>query len=245
MTEQHEHDALFDYFNGTLQEVERTAFENHLKHCADCREELAELQMLTENLPFTAEPVTPNEGMKDRVLAAVFSETATKEQAHTSEKTDAPVVKKQRSRRWLQPLLAASLLLSLGANAYFYLQDRPPSAEPSTASIIQNVQLAATEGFNGSAQAAMVKEDGRSSLIVQAEQLRGLTGTEAYQVWLIDKSGEKVRVGTFRPNENGNGAVAHEIPEPENSTWKMVAVTLEPSPYSEQPLGNIVLAAEL
>ncbi|WNS78411.1 anti-sigma factor [Domibacillus sp. DTU_2020_1001157_1_SI_ALB_TIR_016] len=247
--EQHQCDKLLDYFNRTLPEAEQTAFEEHLAACPDCQEELGELQMLTEDLPYLAEPVEPNEGMKDRVLAAVFAETKTPEKTVTPEKIEpAPVTKTQPSRKpwpWLQPLLAASLLLSASANAYFLLSDREEVAEPRTASVIRDVQLAATEGFNGSAKATMISENQADSVVLQAEQLKSLSGTEAYQVWLIDESGNKVRAGTFRPNENGSGAVSHAMPEAKNGDWKMIAITLEPTPDSAQPLGDIVLAAEL
>lgn len=246
MKGQHECDVLLDYFNNTLTEAEKTEFEKHLKTCSDCREELLELQVLTEDLPYLAEATEPNEGMKDRVLAAVFSASdakGIKSLEPVNEIKESRPLRKQKT--WLQPLLAASLLLSLGANAYFLLNDKPAVNEPMTASAIQDVQLAASEGFNGSARATMVNEESAASVIVQAEQLQGLSGTEAYQVWLIDEQGNKVRAGTFRPNESGNGAVSHPMPESTNRSWQMIAVTLEPTPESAQPLGDIVLAAEL
>ncbi|MCP3764917.1 anti-sigma factor [Domibacillus sp. A3M-37] len=246
MKEQHECDVLLDYFNNTLTEAKKAGFEKHLETCSNCREELLELQVLTEDLPYLAEATEPNEGMKDRVLAAVFS-ASEKEEIKGLEPVNE--IKKSRPSRkqkpWLQPLLAASLLLSLGANAYFLLNDKSAVNEPMTASATQDVQLAASEGFNGSARATIVNEESAASVIVQAEQLQGLSGTEAYQVWLIDEQGNKVRAGTFRPNENGNGAVSHVMSEPKNGNWQMIAVTLEPTPESTQPLGDIVLAAEL
>lgn len=243
MKERHECDVLLDYFNSTLTETEQAEFEKHLETCSDCQAELLELRMLTEDLPYLAEATEPNGGMKERILTAVFSETDAKERIEQK-----PVEESRTSRKpkqWLQPLLAASLLLSLGANAYFFLNEKPKVTEPMTASVIQDVQLAATEGFRGSAQATMVNEKHAASLIVQAEQLQKLSGTETYQVWLIDEKGDKVRAGTFRPNESGNGAVSHPMPESKNRSWKMIAVTLEPTPESAQPLGDIVLAAEL
>lgn len=243
MKERHECNVLLDYFNNTLTEAEKARFEKHLETCSDCREELLELQVLTEDLPYLAEATEPNDGMKDRILAAVFSETDAKERIEQKPMKESRTSRKPK--QWLQPLLAASLLLSLGANAYFFLNDKPEVTEPITTSVIQDVQLAATEGFSGSAQATMVNEKNTASLIVQAEQLQKLSGTETYQVWLIDEKGDKVRAGTFRPNESGNGAVSHPMPESKNRSWQMIAVTLEPTPESAQPLGDIVLAAEL
>lgn len=248
MKEQYECSGLLDYFNNCLTKTEQKAFEHHLDTCLDCQEELAELRMLTKDLPFSAEAVQPNQGMKKRVLAAVFSEAEAREEAKQPEKNktltrEKPVI--QKSKRWMQPLLAASLLLSLGANAYFVLNNQPEVREPTAARVVEEVSLAATKGVNGSAQATMVQEENASSVIVQAEQLKKLSGTEAYQVWLIDEKGNKVRAGTFRPNEKGKGAVSHSVPELADGTWSMIAVTLEPTPESDQPLGDIVFAAEL
>ncbi|WP_375337584.1 anti-sigma factor [Domibacillus sp. PGB-M46] len=53
--------------------------------------------------------------------------------------------------------------------------------------------------MNGSAKAAMISENQADSVILQAEQLKSLLGTEVYQVWLIDEGGNKVRAGTFPP----------------------------------------------
>lgn len=235
-------EALIDYFNGTLNDKDRAAFEKHLAECTDCREELEELRLLTADLPFAAEPAEPNDGMKERVLSAVFAE----EPVTAVEKTVTAPAPRKPARQWLQPLLAASLLLSAGANVYLLAQKEETDqqvAREEPATLAGSVQLAATEGFNGQAQASMVQENGHSSVILQANQLQVPSGTEAYQVWLINEAGDKVRAGTFNTDESGRGAVSYTMPADDN--WQMIAVTLEPTATSEQPLGDIVLAAEL
>ncbi|WP_226086778.1 anti-sigma factor domain-containing protein [Mesobacillus sp. S13] len=267
MTDHKACECLLDYFNNTLTDEEKSLFENHLATCKDCREELEELTMLTADLPFSAELVEPNKGMKDRILASVFEE---KEQAEQAEKFEKPAdteevekpakteeVKKpaemketkRRNYSWLQPLLAASLLLSLSANAYFYLsQNGQEISEPSregTDEIVKQVQLAVSEGYEGNAEAAMIKKEEGMALVVQASNLKPLTGNEAYQVWLIDEAGEKFRAGTFRTNSEGNGAVTYSVNYEGEHNWTTIAVTLEPTPDSKQPKGDVVLASQL
>ncbi|MBT2639761.1 anti-sigma factor [Bacillus sp. ISL-39] len=273
MTDHKTCECLLDYFNNTLTDEEKSLFENHLATCKDCRDELEELNMLTADLPFSAELAEPIEGMKDRILASVFEETEKAEEFEKpvkikefekpvkikefekpvkTEEIEEPVETKgtkRRSYRWLQPLLAASLLLSLSANAYFYLNQnsqefRNPSRE-GTDVIVKQVQLAVSEGYEGNAEAAMIKKEEGMALVVQASNLKPLTGNEAYQVWLIDEAGEKFRAGTFRTNSEGTGAVSYSVNYEGEHNWTTIAVTLEPTPDSKQPKGDIVLASQL
>jgi hypothetical protein len=244
---------LIDYFNHTLKDEEQTLFEVHLANCHECRGELEELNLLTADLPFSAEMVKPNEGMKVRILSAVFEEgEATQPQPEKIEAHEEPAQKKVVKRpisRWFLPLLAASLLLSLSANAYLYLkqpdQDIGYVPDEGTDEIVKQVQLAVSEGYEGNAEAAMIRKANGMALVVQANNLKPLTGNEAYQVWLIDEAGEKFRAGTFRTNSEGNGAVSYSIDYQGDHNWTTIAVTLEPTPDSKQPKGDIVLASQL
>lgn len=245
MTDHKTCECLLDYFNNTLSDEETSLFENHLATCKDCREELEELNMLTADLPFSAELIEPNAGMKDRILASVFEES---EEAEMDTPTEIKKPKR-RNYRWLQPLLAASLLLSLSANAYLYLnqsdQELSEGPREGTDEIVKQVQLAVSEGYEGNAEAAMIKKEEGMALVVQASNLKPLTGNEAYQVWLIDEAGEKFRAGTFRTTPEGKGAVTYSVKYKGEHKWTTIAVTLEPTPDSQQPKGDIVLASQL
>lgn len=253
MTDNKACENLLDYFNDTLTDKEKSIFEAHLTTCPECQEELQELKTLTADLPYSSELIEPNEGMKNRILTAVFDQTNAPQSI--DEKTEAekePLQPKKIIRpnsRWLQPLLAASLLLSLSANAYLYFnqseQDISYIPGEGTDQIVKQVQLAVSEGYEGNAEAAMIKKESGMALVVQASNLRPLTGNEAYQVWLIDEAGEKFRAGTFRTNTEGKGAVTYSINYEGDHNWTTIAVTLEPSPESKQPKGDIVLASQL
>ncbi|CAM3857375.1 anti-sigma factor domain-containing protein [Mesobacillus thioparans] len=249
MTDHKTCECLLDYFNNTLSDEEKSLFVNHLATCKDCREELEELTMLTADLPFSAELIEPNSGMKDRILASVFEEDGESEVPEGMDKPTEIKETNRRSYRWLQPLLAASLLFSLSANAYFYLnqsdQELSESPREGTDEIVKQVQLAVSEGYEGNAEAAMIKKEEGMALVVQASNLKPLTGNEAYQVWLIDEAGEKFRAGTFRTNSDGKGAVTYSVNYEGEHNWTTIAVTLEPTPDSQQPKGDIVLASQL
>lgn len=262
MKDQEQCEMLLDYFNDCLTETERKAFQAHLSECAECSEELNELQELTADLPYAAEPVEPNEGMKDRILSSVFEqpiESETPIQHSNSNDADTKVTpiqqpqesetNRKRKLKWIQPLLAASLLFSLTANVYFYMNDNDRQvvspSEDGVNEIVKNVELAATEGNEARAQAAMIQKEDGMSLVLQADNLQTLSGSEAYQVWLIDTNGEKFRAGTFLPNTNGQGGVVYPVDIEGEHQWDTIAVTLEPTPDSPQPKGQIILASKL
>lgn len=253
MTEHKTCESLLDYFNNTLTDEEKTSFETHLATCTDCQEELQELYILTADLPFSADLVEPNEGMQERILTDIFDKTdasqpIAEKMVKQKEPTQINVLKRPNSS-WLQPLLAASLLLSLSANAYLYFnqseQETSYFPREGTDEIVKQVQLAVAEGYEGSAEAAIIKKENGMALVVQASNLKPLTGSEAYQVWLIDEAGEKFRAGTFRTNTEGKGAVSYSVNYEGDHNWTTIAVTLEPSPDSKQPKGDIVLASQL
>ncbi|WP_100012796.1 anti-sigma factor [Lentibacillus sediminis] len=141
------HDLLLDYFNGQLSEEERKAFEEHLTECADCREELRELEELTEDLPFSSEPVAPPEGMKERVLSNITGTAGASDAKDNPEPSDNTITlgkesqqpePKRKKMSWYKPLMAAVLTLSLAGNgaALIYMSNNettepaPPQETP-------------------------------------------------------------------------------------------------------------------
>ncbi|MCP3031833.1 anti-sigma factor [Halobacillus sp. A1] len=258
-------DVVIDYFNDQLNEDEKKAFEAHLENCKDCQEELEELRLLTGDLPFAAEPVDPPEGMKERVLTSVFSESTEEsdDEAPVTKPAETPVVpmskqtaSKSKRNSWVMRGLAAALLLSLAGNIYALVNEQdiaeqpedpeevtPPEEDEGTDQVAERVQLQGES--SASATAAMINRDNGGILTLQAEQLEQLDGEEVYQVWLLE--GETPhRAGSFISNENGDGAVAYSMEGlPEGIDWDAVAITKEPDANSETPQGNILLSAEL
>ncbi|MCD1259932.1 anti-sigma factor [Paenibacillus athensensis] len=77
-------------------------------------------------------------------------------------------------------------------------------------------------------------------LLVQAEKLPELQGSEAYQVWLI-KGEDVVNAGTFLTH-NGTGGLYYTM---ELKDYDQIAITLEPDANGAKPRGKPVLAAKL
>jgi hypothetical protein len=194
-----------------------------LKECGKCREEFEELTLLTGDLPFASEPESPPSGMKERVLANVFaeevdSEKEIKEHDFVKELKEDVIERKTKTKpNWFTPLLAASLMFSLIGNAYTMLNNETAEEEPgvieSTDKLFKAVDLTPSEAIASTGTASMIEKDDGMSLVVQANNLQQLEGTQTYQVWLLE-DGEPYRAGTFVPNENGLGAVTYNVDEP-------------------------------
>ena len=243
---------LVDYFNEQLSEVEKHAFEKHLASCEDCQVELAEWQALTEDLPYVSATTNPPEGMKERILSAVFEEETIKEPVANNDPVpvlpvrdiDSPL-KKNRVLSWF-PAVAAALMLSLGTNIFLASlvknqQEDLVAQGEAVDQLLAYVNLTPVEG-NASGTASIVKHGDETRVVVQANSLPELSNDEVYQVWLIDDEGPK-RAGTFK-SDSQEGAVVFTLPEGMNRDWTQVAVSHEPNAESETPLGNVLMASE-
>ncbi|WP_280770414.1 anti-sigma factor [Salipaludibacillus daqingensis] len=123
-------EQVIDYFNDQLSDDDKKIFEEHLQNCESCKEELAELRELTDDLPLISEPMEPPRGMKQRVLSSVFDDETEDETTDSklltpidekvTEEKPLPVKRKNRGSAFIYGSLAAALLLSLIGNGYLW-----------------------------------------------------------------------------------------------------------------------------
>lgn len=240
-------DQLVDYFNGLLSKIEQKAFEKHLATCKECQLELTEWQVLTEDLPYVSESVNPPEGMKERVLNAVFDEELKIQEISNPSIPIKDVdrsLKKKRVSNWF-PAVAAALVLSIGANIFLASMVKTQQEDLNAQSeavdqLVEFVSLASVEG-SATGSASIVKHGDETRVVVQATSLPKLTNDEVYQVWLIDEEGPK-RAGTFK-SDSSEGAVVFTLSEDMDKNWEQVAVSHEPSADSKTPLGSVLMAS--
>ncbi|WP_405105334.1 anti-sigma factor [Paenibacillus sp. FSL K6-1217] len=98
----------------------------------------------------------------------------------------------------------------------------------------------AGEGVTAKGTATIVADPTGTHLVLQAEDLPELTGTEVYQVWLI-KGDSPVNAGTFI-SQGGNGALYYSF---DPKAYDTIAVTLEPDGAGVTPRGKMILTAPL
>lgn len=243
MNRSKEHEKLIDYYNGHLTSTEKEDFENHLKECPDCQEELREWEELNAELAQGLDPAEPPSGMEDRIFSNIFedgeiSETENKTSTATKQKSTPSFYKKA-----VWPLVAL-LFLSLIGNAYLLMQDEEQSLSESLLNNGETVSLApSSETLDMNASMAMHGEGRQQTLVLAADNFTNLQEGEVYQIWLLREE-EPHRAGTMVPNENGEGYVVFNLEESEEIDWDMVAITIETSPHNQAPEGDILMSAE-
>lgn len=242
-------DVTIDYFNGQLTTEEQEAFERHLESCADCQQELAEWQALSEDLPYVSELMEPPVGMKERVLGSILGEDSPAKPVVTPTPVIPMESKKPRKRstsRWL-PLVAAALVLSLVGNAYlgWMVQDQQQTLVTQSETVDQLVALVNLQPLEGDSTgtASIVRNGDTIQVVVQASSLPELSNEEVYQVWLIDEEGPD-RAGTFT-STGTDGAVVYTLPAGQDFSWDQIAVSHEPNKDSETPLGQVLMASAI
>ena len=96
---------------GSLDRPDGAAYAEHLRSCADCREEVARLRVPADALALATEQVAPPPELKDRIMRVVESEAqllrAAGPEADRVER--APRPRRERRRWFLRPIPVAAL----------------------------------------------------------------------------------------------------------------------------------------
>lgn len=172
------HELSAAYALDALDGDERREFEEHLTHCADCRQEVASLQEAASALAYQVEVAPPPAALKDRIL----------EQARRERSNVVPL-----RRRWALPVAAtvaaiaacAAIGLGIWAAALHNELGERPEAFPLT-------------GASGS---VIVTPGNDATLVV--EDLAPAPAGKTYEAWVIEDD-KPLRAGTFA----GGGQVA-------------------------------------
>lgn len=238
-------EQLMDYYNGHLNDVEKHTFEKHLKECPECQNELAMLEELNADIVHGIEMVEPPAEMKNRILGNIFDEDVTQNSQHQSNEQALNKRKTERNyKKWLLPL-AAALFLSILGNIYLY--NAEPDSETLSQSLFNESQTTplapASAELNMDARMAMHSDENGQTLLLEAHNFTNHQAGDVYQVWLL-KDDNPYRAGTLVPNEHGEGYVVFSLEDAENIDWDAVAITLEQSPHSPVPEGDILMSAE-
>ncbi|WP_409290243.1 anti-sigma factor domain-containing protein [Peribacillus sp. SCS-37] len=247
---------FIDYVNGHMSAAEAREYEQHAARCEACREDLELWNSVSSELPFLSEPVSPPEGMKERILGNVLSSskngremTETKtgpEQKGPKESVrPVPVKHSRRNRSWLVPAMAAALFLSAAGNVYLLNSKEDSGKLQPSAAIDTTESFIPLKPVESSAvgTASILNQNGESSIVVQAQKLQQPKKKEVYQVWLI-KDDKPYRAGTFTTS-GGQGTVVFHLSPDMKKEWDTIAITLEPNAESKTPKGSMVLASEI
>ena len=210
----------------TPDEAARVA--EHLRTCARCRAEFAELRTVADLLLRVPEPVVPPPELRARILDAI---------GHDAEPSAIGTVEIPRSARndieqrrrfdWRSLALAASLLVALFFGYSTYRAQTDHNARV--------VQLA-----SASIRGSVV--DGPNGTTLYLENLPQPPADRAYEVWLIPPGGQPIGVGLSKAGQGGSQAIPLDRGL---AGMQTVAVTEEPAGGSPGPTSQILVATQL
>lgn len=228
------HELTAAYALDALDPDEVVRFEEHLRGCDRCRDEVAALSQAAGALAYAVEAPPPPGDLRDRILDAARAERA----------AGVVPLRPHRHRPVFGPggvvaaatAVAAALVLGLWAASLDrdLAAERDAAASREAALAIAADPAAARHTLTGDARGTVVvAPDGRAALLVSS--LPAAPHGHTYEAWVIE--GDTPRpAGLFGGGETV--AVALERPVPAGAA---VAVTVEPEGGVDAPTGTPVL----
>jgi anti-sigma-K factor RskA len=221
------------YVLGALDEHELEPFRAHLASCAACREEVAQLQDVTDSLAIAVPHVRPSTDLRARLMGVVHSEAELLRA--TGHEADRPVRSRSRLRWRLLPALAATGALAAGV-VIGALALNTGSAQQT-----QVIQAEVLPPAGHQATAALHKVGSHVALQVTGMPSPALG--RIYEVWLQRGSQPPEPTDAlFSVTGQGNGTV--NVPGSLKDVSK-VMVTEEPAGGSLKPTRSPVIVASV
>jgi len=229
MAEHEIHALTAAYALDALDEVEELEFEEHLRTCAQCRDELRDLLEAATALAYAVEVPAPPATLRSRILSQARVERAT-------------VVPFRRRRNWpayvtgaaAAAAAAAAVGIGLWANSLSGSLDR----ERQVLDVLSDPAAESTR-LDGADGRLVVTGSGRAALIVS--QLDHAPAGKTYEVWVFRTPDDRPQPAGLFEAEQATDIVQLTEAVPEGAT---VAVTLEQDGGVDQPTGSLLFSAK-
>jgi len=224
---------------GTLAGDERAQLEAHLKSCAACRQELAELRGNVAVLAMSTAGPHPPQRSRHRLLDAIAKEPrVVVTEFHRASRFSwwtalgwaaavamlAVAIQLRRENYFLRE--SVTNLAALTSQQTLELANAQRVVDTLTTPEAQTVTLAASKAPPQPQGKAFYLKN-RSGLVFVANHLAPLPPDKIYELWLIPTSGAPIPAGLFRPDAKGNATVVNPPALPAGVEAKTFAVTLE------------------
>ena len=220
-------DDIGVYLLGAMNELERQAFERHLKGCSDCQEELARLRPAAEALPGSVEQLAPPPALKARLMAEVKGDAAA---VGEPGQADADARGGWLSRLRLPRLAYAAAALLLGLVIGFGVAQLGGDES-------RTVPVTVAKAMPDAGGSLRISDDGAT---LRLHDMPELSAARVYQVW-IQHGDRMVPARTFEVGSNGRGDV--DLPSVDDA--KGVFVTREARGGAQVPSENPVVSVPL
>jgi anti-sigma-K factor RskA len=231
------------YAANALPAEERALFERHLRECADCAEEVRQLQEVTARLGAATAAAPPAE-LRQRVMAQIAG-TPQMQPPLAIRADDRAGRRRSTLPRWLVAAAAclALALAGLGGytiNLYQNFQDSQQVAEQVTSVLTAPDAETATATSDSGPRGTVVISRQQGQLVFLPADLAAVPEDRTYQVWLLG-AGNPVSAGLLgRDDDPTRPVVAPLRGDPD-----AVGVTIEPAGGSIQPTMEPLLVVPL
>jgi anti-sigma-K factor RskA len=243
-------DTLYLYAVGALDGAQAETVEQHVAVCRPCRIALDDAHRLVGFLPLAIMPRQPSPKLKAAVLHAARSAQPAAQDRWSL---------RQALLRWGPALATAALVFAavalvwaLGVQARLEqnasqlaaldekLRERDALVAVMSGSAVTELVLTGTIDAP-SAGARLYLDPAAMQGALIAWDLPSLPAENAYQLWLIDDTGQRTSGGVFRPSGQGLAQIVVRCSRP-FSSYRGLGVTIEPAKGSPGPTGKRVLA---
>lgn len=169
------------YALDAVSDVERAEFERHLRDCAACRQEVAELRATGARLG-AADAASPPPELRLLVLADVARTRQLPPKVPAPRKPD-------RARTW--QLRAGLFGAAAAAVVAVVIGVQPAGVPPAPVESVLSAPDASTVQGVGEGTATLVVSRSRNQAVLLASGLPDLDAAHVYQVWLIGPGGAR------------------------------------------------------
>lgn len=222
------HPNLGAFVLGGLEPQEAAEIQHHLASCPDCRDEVQELEKVTQALEAAPPPIDQPGHLKNEILSRIRAEEP------SSPNKELPP---SRKLRFLLPAAAAVALVAIVALGIFGLQAKPPVAT--------TVQLLPTDENDEYWGVAELHPQPLGNQLVELK-LNNLDEPDPgsfYEMWFA--SGDRyISAGTFTTTSSGETKVWLTAP-PETRDYRTLLITEEDTTGTPDPSGEAVLEGEV
>jgi len=220
-------DDVGAYLLGALPELERQAFERHLRGCGDCQEELERLRPAADALPGSVEQFQPPPRLKASLMEVLEREAKAGQPAPRRSRLG--FTRPATRGRFVRPALVAAVVL-IGLVVGFAVSQLGGDETRTLAATVDRAMPQA----GGTLRIA----DDRATL--RLHDMPDLGSARVYQVWL--QHGDRlVPTRTFEVGRSGAGRV--EVPDVDDADG--VYVTREPRGGAQVPSEDPIVSVPL
>jgi anti-sigma-K factor RskA len=228
------HELSAAYALDALEGKDLEAFEEHLAHCAECRENVATFQRVASELAYDVEAPEPPAGLRGRILDQAAAER--------------PRVVSLPRRRWAFPVaataavaagVAAIALAFWAADLSQQVDDLEAQQHRANEALIALIDPSASHFALEGADGVLVVDDesGAGKLVISG--LASAPSEKTYEAWVIEGN-QAVPAGLFSGGDDQT-VVPLATPVPEGA---IVAVTVEQAGGVDAPTQQPIITSE-